>query len=236
MQFVRKKKRGQDQKVRRSWFSTEGYRIIARKEAFGIGMPARYQACVRVLIPHYGNTDEVFQMWDFVSDTHRLYKTMKAAQEDCQRHQRLWTTACQATGIRGLRDIFGKLPLGIPLWAKKNISRNAYAVLMETRPAQYSQEDEREANASDQPEISADGTVPSAGPVLIAKDGNCNDPCDVQPATAAEPEPRKRPRKPAAKPSKRTARKSVTTKGSSKSARKRSCGSRKRKALKEIGV
>ena len=51
MQFVRKKKQGQNQKVRRTWFSEEGYRITWRKEVHGIPVPARFQACVRILIP-----------------------------------------------------------------------------------------------------------------------------------------------------------------------------------------
>jgi len=44
MEFVRKKKRGQNQKVRRTWFSQEGYRIVWRKEVCGVRVPARFQA------------------------------------------------------------------------------------------------------------------------------------------------------------------------------------------------
>ena len=131
MYFVRKKKRGQNQKVRRSWFTQDGYRILWRREIWGVRVPPRFQACVRIEIPHYGNTDEAFQMWDFVNDKRRLYKTLKAAQEDCEKHRRLWTKACEATGVRALCDIFGKLPLGMPLWVKKKINRKAYALLME---------------------------------------------------------------------------------------------------------
>ena len=124
-------KRGQNQKVRRSWFTENGYRILWRREIWGVRVRPRFQACVRIEIPHYGNTDEAFQMWDFVNDKRRLYKTMKAAQEDCEKHRRLWMKACEATGIRALRDIFGKLPLGMPLWVKRKINRKAYALLME---------------------------------------------------------------------------------------------------------
>ncbi len=131
MHFVRKKKRGQSQKVRRSWFTQDGYRILWRKEVWGVRVPARFQACVRIEMPHYGNGDETFVMWDFVNDKRRLYKTLKAAQEDCEKHQRLWMKACEATGVRALHDIFGKLPLGMPLWVKKKINRKAYALLME---------------------------------------------------------------------------------------------------------
>jgi hypothetical protein len=132
MHFVRKKKRGQNQKVRRSWFTQDGYCILWRKEVWGVRVSARFQACVRIEMPHYGNGDKVFVMWDFVNSKRRLYRTMKAAQEDCEKHQRLWTKACEATSVRALRDIFGKLPLGMPLWVKKKINRRAYAVLMET--------------------------------------------------------------------------------------------------------
>ncbi len=52
MEFVRKKKRGQNQTVRRTWFSEEGYRIIWRKEVYGVHVPARSQACVRTLVPY----------------------------------------------------------------------------------------------------------------------------------------------------------------------------------------
>ena len=87
MQFVRKKKRGQNQKARRSWFSQDGYRIIWRKEVHGVRVPPRFQACVRIVIPHSGNRDDNFQMWDFVNRKRRLYKTMKAAEEDCEKHK-----------------------------------------------------------------------------------------------------------------------------------------------------
>ena len=140
MQFVRKKKRGQNQKARRSWFSQDGYRIIWRKEVHGVRVPPRFQACVRIVIPHSGNRDDNFQMWDFVNRKRRLYKTMKAAEEDCEKHKRLWLKACEATGIRALQEIFSKLPLGIPLWAKKEINRKAYALLTENQSAQGEEE------------------------------------------------------------------------------------------------
>ena len=87
MEFVRRKKRGQDKKVRRTWFSEEGYRIVWRKEVHGVCVPARFQACVRTLIPYSGG--ELRQMWDFVNHKRRLIKTLAAAQEECEKHQRL---------------------------------------------------------------------------------------------------------------------------------------------------
>ena len=68
MHFVRKKQRGQNQKVRRSWFTQDGYRILWRREIWGVRVPPRFQACVRIEMPQYGNADKVLQMWDFVND------------------------------------------------------------------------------------------------------------------------------------------------------------------------
>ena len=105
MEFVRKKKRGQSQKVRRTWFSDEGYRIVWRKEVYGVCVPARFQACVRTLVPY--SDGELRPMWDFVNHKRRLIKTLKAAEEECEKHKRLWTKACEATGIRALKELFG---------------------------------------------------------------------------------------------------------------------------------
>ena len=100
MEFIRKKKRGQSQKVRRTWFSDEGYRIVWRKEVYGVRVPARFQACVRTLTP---NSDgQLRPMWDFVNHKRRLIKSLAAAQEECEKHKRLWTKACEATGYPGL--------------------------------------------------------------------------------------------------------------------------------------
>ena len=136
MKFVRKRKRGQDKKVRRTWFSEEGYRIVWRKEVHGVCVPARFQACVRTLIPYSGG--ELRQMWDFVNHKRRLIKTLAAAQEECEKHQRLWAKAGEAGGVRALRELFGgKLPTGLPLWARKKMDRRLYAILTDNRPVKY---------------------------------------------------------------------------------------------------
>ena len=142
MEFVRKRKRGQNRKVRRTWFAEEGYRIVWRKEAGGVAVPARFQASVRVVMPRYFGADKPVAMWDFVNRNHRLYKTLKAAQEDCEKHQRLWLQACEATGIRQLQNLFGRLPIAVPVWALKKINRIAYALLMESRPLQREEEED----------------------------------------------------------------------------------------------
>ena len=124
MEFKRKKKRGYNQKTCRFWFSEDGYRIVWRCEAFGIELPPRFQATVRLMLP------DGREMWDFVG--RRLFKTLKAAQEACEKHQRLWTKAAEATGIRKLEELFGKVPSGYPLWVKSKLNRNVYGLLMDT--------------------------------------------------------------------------------------------------------
>jgi hypothetical protein len=121
--FKRKKIRGQNQKVRRTWLSSESYRIIWRREAYGIRMPARFQAAVRTLLP------DGREMWDHLG-TKRLFKTMKAAQEACEAHEQRWRKAAEVTGIRGLVELFKKVPLGFPVFVKSKLNRKVYALLM----------------------------------------------------------------------------------------------------------
>jgi hypothetical protein len=165
MQFVRKKKRGQNQKVRRTWFSGEGYRIIWRKEVHDVRVPARFQACVRTLIPDSGG--ELRQMWDFVNHKRRLTKTLQAAQDECEKHKCLWTKACQAGGIRALKELFGgKVPMGLPLWARKKMDRRLYAILTDNRPMKYRDDEEDEScTESSQP---ASGAPDPGSPARIS--------------------------------------------------------------------
>ena len=123
MKFIRKKIRGQNQKIRRTWLSKEQYRIVWRKEVHGVQVPARFQATVRTILPNG-------EMWDFVG--RRLFKTFSAAQEACEKHERLWTKAAEVTSIRGLQELFGKVPLGFPAWAKSKLNRKVYGLLMDT--------------------------------------------------------------------------------------------------------
>ena len=231
MNFVRKKKKGQNAKVRRTWLSAEKYRIVWRKEVFGIAVPARYQACVLEMLPNFaGVRDEWFKSWGFVAKQ-RLYKTLKSAQADCEKHYRLWTKACEAAGIRALLDLFGKLPIAIPVWVKGKLSRKVYGLLIEAGLAQCEQDQ------SDQPETSepsSEASIPSdstSGPASSAAepDGETAN-IGVQPAEEPEPAPAPPARKRTAKSSKSTKRKSVSTKDSSKRAKPRSKGSRKSKS------
>ena len=126
MNFHRKRIKGQSNKVRRTWLSDEGYRIIWRKEVCGVRVPARFQATVRTTLPNG-------QMWDFVG--RRLFKTMIAAQDACEKHQVFWTKAADASGVRQLEELFGKVPLGFPVWVKSKLNRKLYGLLMDTSAA-----------------------------------------------------------------------------------------------------
>jgi len=162
MEFVRKKKRGQNQKVRRTWFSEEGYRIVWRKEVHGVCVPARFQACVRTLVPY--SNGELRPMWDFVNHKRRLIKTLKAAEEECEKHKRLWTKATEATGIRALKELFGRLPSGLPLWARKKMDRRLYAILTDNRPGECRTEDEEDELCTESTSAPSDAPGPG-GPI-----------------------------------------------------------------------
>lgn len=162
MEFVRKKKRGQNQKVRRTWFSEEGYRIIWRKKVYGVRVPAPFQATVRVLVPY--SDGQLRPMWDFVNRNRRLIKTLKAAEEECEKHKRLWARACQATGIRALKELFGgKLLLGLPLWVRKKLDRRLYAILIDSRPQKH-RDDEEDESCTERLPLSSDAPGPG-GPI-----------------------------------------------------------------------
>jgi hypothetical protein len=229
VEFQRKRKRGSWATTEKFWFSPEQYRIIWRKEVFGIQVPARYQACVRVLVPGDG---EPRQMWDFVNHKRRLIKTLQAAQEECAKHCHLWTKAIEAGGIRALRELFdGKLPSGLPLWTRKKMDRRLYAILMDNRPLKYREEDDESCSGPDDvtatlPTSASPADVPLAIPILASPATEMA----VPPATAAAKGPEKPAGKRTRKSSKRTAKRKRTTTGSSAAARKRSSGSRRTKS------
>jgi len=55
---------------------------------------------------------------------------------------RLWSKACEATGIRQLTEIFSRLPSGYPTWVRKKLNRKVYEVLTRPRLAKHQEEDE----------------------------------------------------------------------------------------------
>ena len=86
MDFTRKRIKGQSQKHHKLWLSKEQYRIIWRDMCCEIEVLPRYQATVRVVLPNG------IEMWDFVS-SRRLFKTMNAAKDACEKHYRLWSNS-----------------------------------------------------------------------------------------------------------------------------------------------
>ena len=195
MEFVRRRKRGQNKKVQRTWFSQEGYRIVWRREVWGVRVPARFQACVRTLIPY--SDGQPHQMWEFVNHRRRLVKTLQAAQDECEKHKRLWEKACETKGYRALKELFGgKLPSGMPLWARKNMDRRLYAILIDNRPMKYREDEEDETcTESLQPASDASGpggptktSEPSAAPTGPTKE------TDTPASPAEETEPSTTPR------------------------------------------
>lgn len=242
MEFIRKKKRGQNQKVRKSWFTEDGYRITWRKEVCGVEVIARYQACVRIVIPNYsGESGRSFEMWDFVV-SQRLFKTRKKAEEACERHKRLWTKVCEASGIRELIDILGKLPHGIPIWAKKKLPSKIHSIL--TRPCNtkykadlYESDLEDPIKTSDCSVSLTEVTKVDPIPVSVArdKDGQMIQPTDsLFPIVIPVKEPAKERKKSASKRTTKrstpTSKKKRSTKSSPGAAKKRSKNLRKTKS------
>lgn len=237
MEFKRKKKRGYSQKTRRFWFSEDDYRIVWRCEAFGIEVPPGFQATVRVMLP------DGREMWDFVG--RRLFKTRKAAQEACEKHQRLWTKAAEATGIRKLEELFGKVPLGYPLWVRSKLNRNVYGLLMDTSTRKrkdieicdLDQDALTRISASSASGTDATGDDPTPvspaevkGKSVSLTTENDTELNDAPPVTEPGRAPRKRAVRRTSTPSKPTSKRKQSTKSSATTARKPSRGSAKKKS------
>lgn len=254
MDFRRVKRRGDNRKISRTWLSSDHYRIVWRGEIYGVKVPARFQACVRTIIPNYGGQEgKSFEMWDFVTKPRR-YKTLKTAQEDCDRHKRLWVKACAANGIRGLIEIFGKLPSGIPLWAKKELPRKVYEILGRPQTTKYveseceSDQDDpaKTSDCSASPtEVTPAGHAPAPSPVSPAKVGGgskklttrrsgsrkiADATSSAKPAEETAKAPKKRAAKRTRQPSKRIGRKTLSSRGSSTSVGKLARSSPKTKS------
>jgi len=91
--------------------------------------------------------DGLTEIWDFVNNSRRLYKTMKAAVADCERHARLWSQAVRCIGIRAVRELFGREPGAVPKWASTAIDQRILEMLLDTRPRgkkdyEYDEDDE----------------------------------------------------------------------------------------------
>jgi hypothetical protein len=242
MEFTRKKIKGQNKKVRKTWMSEEKYRIVWRCEAWGIALPAAFQATVRILLPNGS------EMWDFVS-SRRLFKTFKAAQEACEKHQRLWQQAAEGTGIRKLEELFGKVPSGYPLWVRPKLNRNVYGLLMDTTTRKRKDIEICDLDQDALTRISASFAGPTGAMATDPTDDDTHvspakeegsslsetdkpiSPMDQEPPAppAEEPAeaPRKRARKRTSSQSTPTKSRKRNTKSSSASAKKPSASSRK---------
>ena len=209
MNFRRKRIKGQNKKDRRTWLSDGGYRIVWRKEVYGVRVPARFQATVRTILPNG-------QMWDFVG--RRLFKTMTAAQEACEKHQALWAKAAEATGVRQLQELFGKVPLGFPAWVKSKLNRKVYGLLMDTSAAEHEDDEPCEPSLLTDADRPGDSTR-ALHPV-------------VAPAEPPVSEPDKPARKRTAKSSKPGGKRRKSTSHSKVSAAKPSRDSRRKKSAR----
>lgn len=123
MNFKRRSIKGRSRKVYKEWLDeTRQYRITWTREVCGVRVPAHFFAAVRTVLPN-GR-----EMWDFAG-RRGAYKTFKKAMEECEANKRLWTKAMEASGLRQLRELFSRLPLGMPVWVKKKIRRDLYELL-----------------------------------------------------------------------------------------------------------
>ncbi len=190
-------------------------------------MLPRYQANVRTLLP------DGCEMWDFVSSRH-LFKTLKAAQDACEQHFKLWSKAAEASGIRKLEELFGKVPFGYPLWVRPKLGRNVFTLLNDIAPRK--RRDICELNPDDLSKTS-DSFVGSTDakpeipiPVLPVVEPEPSIPSPAESAEKQEKEPNRRVSRSTAKSAKTTAKRKKSTKRSAKSEGKPSANSPKKKS------
>lgn len=249
MIFTKRKKRGSTSKTKKYWFSEEGYRIIWRREAFGVKVPARFQTSVRTVLPT--NPDRL--MWDFTDKRKPHCKTFDKAKEACERHYATWLKACETTGVRGIIDIFGKLPFGYPLWTQKKFNRRVYELLAKPRIGQKACEDDPtptsttfDDNTSSGSQMNGSPTTPTNGLVSPAKDEHgsttltirrarskatkCETDSNAESATEQDVVHAKNQRKPTVRRSSPGSKKMRSTRGKSKRSKKPAKSSRKKKS------
>jgi hypothetical protein len=220
MDFVKKKKKGSTSKNRKHWFSGS-YRIVWRKSAFGIQLPPRFQATVRTQLP------DGRQMWDFVG--RHLFKTLQAAITACEAHEKLWKKAEEATGIRGLLDIFDRVPYGYPVWLKPK--RNVLAILNDFSSRRKCDYDLSVPTGTSS--TSSNATEVESGPASDAADEDGPSWTDTSPTLASAPpatEPVKAQKNRATKPTMRTSKGTKRKLKSGSSPKRASRNSRKKKS------
>lgn len=74
--------RRHSEKHRKEWYAGRGrYRVIWRDQAFGVSVPAAFQACVRVFVPNLE-----LSIWDFIDRKKTRYRTLQVAKDACEKH------------------------------------------------------------------------------------------------------------------------------------------------------
>jgi hypothetical protein len=148
MNFKRVKVKGQNRKFHKTWKSEDKcYRITWRREFMGVSLPPRFQACVRIHLPNG------WDMWDFAG-RRGPFKTFKAASEACEHHRRRWSAIAQAPGIRRVLELCGgKVPLGYPLWVRKEINAKVRNILENANKPQRDREWDTEPDQSAPTEV-----------------------------------------------------------------------------------
>ena len=129
-------------KVVKDWISTkpQRYHIRWRKQVFGVQVLPGYQATFLCYIP--GNGSGKVEIWTFVDRP--LYRTLKKAQDACNKQYLQWEKALLCTSMRGIKGIFGKKPHEMPRWIYGHINRQLMEALMDTSAMKYSDDDEKQ--------------------------------------------------------------------------------------------
>ena len=106
----------------------------------GVSLAPGFQACVRIHLPNG------WEMWDF-AERHGPYKTFKAAREACEHHRQLWSNVAKASGVRHIQELCGRVPIGYPLWIRKEMSAKVRIILETVNKPQRERECEPDQSA-----------------------------------------------------------------------------------------
>lgn len=180
MTFVRKKRRGQDQRVRRTWFDEKhDYRINWSHECHGVRVPPHFYSCVRVVV-------NGFEYWEFCG-ARKPYRTYAEAQDWAERHREIWNRALDG-GFRELRSLRANEGIGkgvtysnplnaLPLWVKREAPNLATIVraLFTDKPCKLPDDDtDPSENCDPSPSVGDQAPscslpkIPNSGPVPTA--------------------------------------------------------------------
>ena len=86
-------------------------------------MPGHYHSVVRIVFP------DDREMWDFVGRRGSVQDQEKGRGSGREAPKAVEEVS-ESSGVRQLQEVFGgKLPVGMPIWAKKKIRRDLYEIL-----------------------------------------------------------------------------------------------------------